>query len=421
MAKVQTNETRLDQLDLTLTASELYRLIRGDCVEIAEAITQGVNMLTVKNESPSSVQDLEAMRFEIRRLRRDGAYHQSTVRQLVYGKKNIPGVRRCGAICPTIGDSIARLFRLLTEITRITDVEFPLPIIIADDGCGFSEDKRHVTAAFSCAYVENRHEPGISGNLNSAIERLESRVEFIILLDDGAIPHRHWLPALSMMLDSIPQDVVMVGCAHLQDWQLALGGLLGDRWPLRDWCNRPYGLGDMLCSHFYDTFGAGHSVTFGDVLTGMPTDADWPNDEVRDLVHYNRIGHVAGDLHPLERQCRECKYLLHDRWPNSKQPLRECWSPGAQGLILRRDFLDEIGGFGSNCAAYEQLIAVKAAERGKRVMYADCPPFIHFPSLGFVELQEQKVEREPMRAIGEVCQELWGEPDPFKVIERFVK
>lgn len=421
MAKIKLNDTRLDQLDLTLTAHELHRLCRGDYIDHGHFVVPGINRVTIRNEAPKASQDFETMRHEIRRLRRESAKYQSSLWGM--SRRLIPQLRRYGAICPTIGDSSARLFRLLTEIRRTSDGESRLPIIIADDGCGFTDDKRHVAQAFACGYLENHHEPGISGNLNSAIECLESQVEFVILLDDGAIPHRHWHPSLAMMLDGLPDDVVMVGCAHAQDWMLAAAGLLGDKWPLGDWCHRPGDLGDSMMWHFYDTFSNGHAIEMGHLWNESTQGQSPPNSEFTDYLRYNQAGGVpeTDGLHPHERRCRECKYLLSGRWPQAKQPLIDCWSPGAQGLIVRRDFLESAGGFTHECSAYEQLLAVKAAEQGKRVCFWDGPSFVHFPSLGFIELQQQHAERAPMRSIADVCGELWGEPDPFRVIERFLK
>lgn len=333
------------------------------------------------------------------------------------------------ATIPTLGDSCARLQWLLNGL-RATSAE--VRILIADDAGDFSSDKRRISECYGCEYVKNDGKPGIPGNLNSALKHC--RADWILVIDDGSSVHFDWHKSAAAIAKAVSdrtfdgRKVALCGSSHIQDWMLRLSGLL-DKWSIIEWFYRPHELGDAFQRYFREKVGCQHNIDWGMVAAlwqagPRERNDEWPA-EIKDFLRYNVDGSTIvcdGVLEPdIEAEVCRAKYLWSNRWPHSAAPLRVNWSPGAQGLLINHEFLEECGGFSHDCMGYERLLACKAAERGWLSLASDYAPYMHIPSLGFVELVEKKIQ--PVhREIYDVCAEIWGEEnrEPYRVVRKFV-
>ena len=326
-------------------------------------------------------------------------------------------------VIPTVGESVARLQWLLAGMRSIS---YDIRIIIADDGGGFSHDKRSIAELMGCDYVLNDRKPGIPSNLNSAL--VQCTKPWVLICDDGASIHNAWLDSASSVVRVVNhkrfagRNVGLCGATHVQDWQLRLAECL-DKWTITEWFYRPPEICDAMQRHFREKIHCPHNLDWGTIAAlweagPRERNDEWPT-EVKDFLRYNVDGDpiIADDVE--DEVCR-AKYLWRDRWsPGRPVKLRVNWSPGAQGLLVNREFLAECGGFTQDAVAYEQWLACQAAQKNWLSLASCGPPFVHMPSLGFTELGEQKIE--PVhKDIYVVCQEVFGEADPRKVIRKFV-
>ena len=412
-------EHERDMVRCVLTAAELFRLGRGDFIQVSGWVAQGINRVEVKCESSQAGILLEDTQFELRRAERELAVERS--RRL--RSHTIGDAGTLALVIPTVGDSCARMERLLAAL-QVECVRLNVPIMVIDDGAGFEDAKKTICENAGAFYTRNDGKPGIPGALNIAIGLINTtKHQWFVVVDDGSLPHKGWLTELVVVaLQKLPREVAMLGTAHLQDWQLAMGGLLGTRWPLHDWTHRFDKLHDIMTRHFYYTFPSQHSVAIRDTLQAISTlvpDTSW-HEEVQHVYDLTVCDLAPVCLDDMESTVWSCKYDLRNRWPESQTPLRVCWSPGAQGLLLRTEIVPECGGFTDDCVAYEQLLAIKAARTGKYSVFWDGPPFLHTPSLGFREVGEQNAPERAHMDIYSVCEKLWSTQSARDIVRQYV-
>jgi glycosyltransferase involved in cell wall biosynthesis len=426
----------------TLTSDELALLGRGDRVEFV-AMVPHANKLILACDSPDHSESIADLRAEMRAAYRRIAIMNLELHPVAHPiRKDAPGgMVAFDAIVPTVGDSVARLEWLIRGVRHDTRFAGWAPkIILADDACGgFESDKQSIAALAGCEYIKNKDVPGIPGNLNSAIKNATSK--WVMIIDDGSSVHDHWIEGVIDTLDIVDgnkfagRKVAIVGSAHIQDWMARLCGLL-TRWPIEQWFHRPHDLADAFSQHFQDKVGCPHKIDFGVIASlwescSRDRNDDWPA-EIQNFLGYtvdnepiavnSRIyGTYVDDV---EVEVRRAKYLWRDRWSPkrpSAAPLRVNWSPGAQGLLINREFLEECSGFSHDCVGYERLLACKAAEKGWLSLASDYAPYMHMPSLGFVEAGSLKI-KSCHRDVYDVCEEIWGKEnrEPYRVIRNFV-
>lgn len=410
---------------VTLSGNELFRLGRGDVVEYGDYVLSSRGM-KVKCSTPESTELLADMKNTLRAVERENAIlrlHRDVwswqVHGVIRGRNDAIAV-----IIPTVGDSVVRIANIISGMRMATCEPH---IIIADDG-GFEPDKQAVANLAECSYVKNSGPHGIPGNLNSAIRHTAS--EWVMIIDDGSIPHRDFMVAAMKAVTDVSgrtfggRRVGMIGFSHIQDWMLRVAGAI-TKWSVQDWFYKNPDLVDSMARYFRATFKCPHRVTWpglrdnwsgpnvpADVIEEWPTEADM-------LIAFNTVPLVRSELvDDIELEVNYSKYWWTSRWPDPKSRwLRVNWSPGAQGLLVNREFLDQCGGFGYDCVAYERLLACRAAEMGWLSLFCDGPPYLHVPSLGFNEITE---ETKPVhRDLYEVCEERWSEREPNRVIRRF--
>ena len=403
---------------ITLTGQELFRLNRGDQVEIAERIPSPVAVTRVICESPQSADMLQDLRFSLRKVERDLAVAISDAAESYTWRDG-------GSVCcviPTVGDSCLRLCRLLSAM-HAGCTKHGIGVVVADDGAGFESDKHRIVRNFNCGYhLRTGHAPGIAGNLNDVMADIKG-YRWLIIVDDGSLPHAGWADETVRAIACLEapaagRSVVLAGQSHIQDWQMSLGGRVPGKWVVNDWFYKPIELVDQMCRKFFAEFSGAHHCIWEDLCGAISKQSDnesFPI-EIRDMVRYNHLQAIDCDCNAVERQVREQKYFAFNRWPAPSKPLRVSWSPGSQGLLIRTDFLSEAGGFADDCYNYEMLLALRAAEMGHWSVFFDGPPWLHMPSLGFEELRTSDIKDRVHREIYDVCQSRWGQRDPQHIL-----
>ena len=284
-------------------------------------------------------------------------------------------------VTPTVGTSDRRLSVLMHDLRRFASGSFPH--IVCDDG---TNDERDVAAQQeACALYGARHlvNPGptwgVAQNLNYAVGHIETPWAFFI--EDGLRPSAGWYEAALAFVDRIGdrtwngRRVGMAGCAHIQDWMLALAGAIPTKVSVADWYQQHNACDeDFLASGWNDGLwtwdrlypawskaedhGIGEARTFLDVVNGLEVD---------------RTTH--------EGEQSWIKYRVQKRWPHYRKAAC-AWYPGAF-MLVNMELLRAVGGFREGCTFFEGHLGVRMGRAGHLSLALEFPPFLHQPSRGF--------------------------------------
>jgi len=147
-----------------------------------------------------------------------------------------------------------------------------LPVLVVDSGSPQPvADKLRAVAEVAGARYIRVEEPGVSLARNVALAACET--EWLVYLDDDAVPHPTWAGALRHSLETADLDVAVIGGRILPRWpEGAETKHIGSRWMLLLSCVYPDDAGDV--AEGYNICGANFAVrkSLCDDIGGFPED-----------------------------------------------------------------------------------------------------------------------------------------------------
>lgn len=300
----------------------------------------------------------------------------------------------------TIGDSAGRLEHLLAELRRFTSIgrrftSIPFRQIVSDDGTLNAELVKKQQAICGrypdCLWTQNGGPTwGISYNFNWALKYVDTPWAFLI--EDGVRPSFGWLETALDFIAKIGEKkwggypVGMAGCTHLQDWTLAMAGMIKPNiLSVMDFFRGH----PLAYDHFYGPWNDG-KICWPRMLPGLykaitgGVPANWDSDVkvFADMLH-NGFTWTDADktIHPMEAEQRWIKFHGGRRWPDYRGA--SCgWYPGAL-LILNMEAFRKVGRMRDGCTFFEGHLGTRMGINGYLSLVLETPPFLHCPSQGF--------------------------------------
>lgn len=317
-------------------------------------------------------------------------------------------------VTPTLGDSCGHLNRAMLDLRGLTKLAFRQ--IVSDDGTideGQKFRQRRIVDSFrGTTWTENPGPVwGVSYNLNHAFSLVETPWAFCV--EDGLRPSMGWLETAVDAIERIGSHtwqghtVGTMGCAHYNDWHIALAGVLptNGRLGVMDFLNR-------TSAETYSCFwGSSDHPNWNDgfwcwkrMLPGFqkmcvsPESDQWPRSPAPwNFVHLVRYGCLPGSHAPRVVPSvgtaidTDPQYLgvanCENSWP-SRRLAHPAWFHGAF-MLVNMEAWRKVGRFADGCPFFEGHLGIRMAQHGYLSLYLDFPPWLHYGGMGFISAATQ--------------------------------
>jgi hypothetical protein len=319
-------------------------------------------------------------------------------------------------VTTTVANSCGSLNRQMLDLRKFTKV--PFRQVVCDDGTLSEEFKvaqRDVVKSHAGGeWFENPGPTyGVSYNLNAAFAQVNTPWAFCV--EDGLRASQGWLETALDAVEKIGNrqwlhcPVGAIGTSWLQEWSLAIAGVLPTVSPVMDHVYKPqtephsafWGSKDHY--NWNDGYWCWKRILPGTIAGCYTTESDtWqtgtgPGDtrnfireqvkSYEDFVKERDKRHGAMNPEWL-RDVNNPGGLGYATWPTDRRA-RCSWGASPFALI-NMEAWRQCGKWRDGCTFFEGHLGVRMAQHGYLWVYTQFPPWLHFAGMGFSRYEHAK-------------------------------